>query len=74
VLEFVDELEVEGEEAAEEAEHEQQVLGPGGARARVGLGLFEADEEVADVAADRIADGKIAERWAGWKPGRAPVR
>jgi hypothetical protein len=20
------------------------------------------------------ADGKIAERWAGWKPGRAPVR
>ncbi|HEX6930974.1 MAG TPA: PIN domain-containing protein [Streptosporangiaceae bacterium] len=22
----------------------------------------------------RIADGKIAERWAGWKPGRAPVR
>ena len=20
----------------------------------------------------RIADGKIAERWAGWKPGRAP--
>jgi hypothetical protein len=22
----------------------------------------------------RIEDGKIAERWAGWKPGRAPVR
>jgi len=22
----------------------------------------------------RIEDGKIAERWAGWKPGFAPAR
>ena len=30
--------------------------------------------ELAAIVIFRIADGKIAERWAGWKPGRAPVR
>jgi steroid delta-isomerase-like uncharacterized protein len=29
--------------------------------------------ELAAIVIFRIADGKIAERWAGWKPGRAPV-
>jgi steroid delta-isomerase-like uncharacterized protein len=28
--------------------------------------------ELAAIVIFRIADGKIAERWAGWKPGRAP--
>ena len=30
--------------------------------------------ELAAVVIFRIADGRIAERWAGWKPGFAPVR
>lgn len=30
--------------------------------------------ELAAIVIFRIADGKIAERWAGWKAGRAPVR
>ena len=30
--------------------------------------------ELAAIVIFRIADGKIAERWAGWQPGRAPVR
>jgi predicted ester cyclase len=30
--------------------------------------------ELAAIVIFRVADGKIAERWAGWKPGRAPVR
>jgi predicted ester cyclase len=30
--------------------------------------------ELAAVVIFRIADGLIAERWAGWKPGFAPVR
>ena len=30
--------------------------------------------ELSAIVIFRIADGKIAERWAGWKPGRAPVR
>jgi predicted ester cyclase len=29
--------------------------------------------ELAAIVIFRIADGKIAERWAGWKPGRAPT-
>jgi predicted ester cyclase len=29
--------------------------------------------ELAAIVIFRIADGKIAERWAGWKPGRAPI-
>jgi predicted SnoaL-like aldol condensation-catalyzing enzyme len=29
--------------------------------------------ELAAIVIFRIADGKIAERWAGWKPGRAPA-
>ena len=28
--------------------------------------------ELAAIVIFRIADGKIAERWAGWKPGRRP--
>jgi predicted ester cyclase len=28
--------------------------------------------EYAAIVIFRIADGKIAERWAAWKPGRAP--
>jgi hypothetical protein len=28
--------------------------------------------ELAAIVIFRIADGKIAERWAAWKPGRAP--
>ena len=28
--------------------------------------------ELAAIVIFRIADGRIAERWAGWKPGRAP--
>ena len=28
--------------------------------------------ELAAIVIFRIADGKIAERWAGWKPGRGP--
>ena len=28
--------------------------------------------ELAAIVIFRIADGKIAERWADWKPGRAP--
>jgi predicted ester cyclase len=30
--------------------------------------------ELAALVIFRIADGRIAERWAGWKPGFAPVR
>jgi predicted ester cyclase len=30
--------------------------------------------ELSAIVIFRIADGKIAERWAGWKPGRSPVR
>ncbi|HEU5388524.1 MAG TPA: ester cyclase [Streptosporangiaceae bacterium] len=30
--------------------------------------------ELAAIVIFLIADGKITERWAGWKPGRAPVR
>ena len=30
--------------------------------------------ELAAIVIFRIADGKIAERWAGWKPGQAPFR
>lgn len=30
--------------------------------------------ELAAIVIFRIADGKIAERWAGWKPGFAPGR
>jgi SnoaL-like polyketide cyclase len=30
--------------------------------------------ELAAIVIFRIADGKIAERWAGWKPGYAPGR
>jgi steroid delta-isomerase-like uncharacterized protein len=30
--------------------------------------------ELSAIVVFRIADGKIAERWAGWKPGRVPVR
>jgi predicted ester cyclase len=30
--------------------------------------------ELAAIVIFRIADGKIAERWAGWKPGCAPGR
>ncbi len=30
--------------------------------------------ELAAIVIFRIANGKIAERWAGWKPGRAPGR
>jgi steroid delta-isomerase-like uncharacterized protein len=30
--------------------------------------------ELAAIVIFRIADGKIAERWAGWKPGSAPSR
>ena len=30
--------------------------------------------ELAAIVIFRITDGRIAERWAGWKPGRAPVR
>jgi predicted ester cyclase len=29
--------------------------------------------ELAAIVSFRISDGKIAERWAGWKPGRAPA-
>jgi steroid delta-isomerase-like uncharacterized protein len=29
--------------------------------------------ELAAIVIFRITDGRIAERWAGWKPGRAPV-
>jgi hypothetical protein len=36
-FEIVDELEVKLEEPAQEAEHEQQVLGPGGTRLREGF-------------------------------------
>ena len=28
--------------------------------------------ELAAIAIFRVADGKIVERWAGWKPGRSP--
>jgi len=45
-------LEVKVEEAAEEAEDEQQVLGPRGLRRREFLGLAEPGEQVADVLAD----------------------
>lgn len=30
--------------------------------------------ELAAVVIFRVADGRIAERWAGWKPGFAPAR
>jgi steroid delta-isomerase-like uncharacterized protein len=30
--------------------------------------------ELAAIVIFRIADGKLAERWAGWKPGFAPAR
>jgi steroid delta-isomerase-like uncharacterized protein len=30
--------------------------------------------ELAAIVIFRVADGMIAERWAGWKPGFAPVR
>ena len=30
--------------------------------------------ELAAIVIFRIADGRIAERWAGWKPGFAPMR
>ncbi|HEY7429499.1 MAG TPA: ester cyclase [Streptosporangiaceae bacterium] len=30
--------------------------------------------ELSAIVIFRIADGKIVERWAGWKPGRAPTR
>jgi steroid delta-isomerase-like uncharacterized protein len=30
--------------------------------------------ELAAIVIFRIADGRIAERWAGWKPGFAPLR
>jgi steroid delta-isomerase-like uncharacterized protein len=30
--------------------------------------------ELAAIVIFRIADGRIAERWAGWKPGYAPAR
>jgi steroid delta-isomerase-like uncharacterized protein len=30
--------------------------------------------ELAAIVIFRIADGRIAERWAGWKPGFAPAR
>ncbi|HZN88487.1 MAG TPA: ester cyclase [Thermoleophilaceae bacterium] len=30
--------------------------------------------ELAAVVIFRIADGRLAERWAGWKPGFAPMR
>lgn len=29
--------------------------------------------ELAAIAIFRVADGRLAERWAGWKPGRAPT-
>jgi predicted ester cyclase len=29
--------------------------------------------ELAAIVIFRITDGRIAERWAGWKPGRAPI-
>ena len=28
--------------------------------------------ELAAIAIFRVTDGRIAERWAGWKPGRSP--
>jgi hypothetical protein len=43
---------VEVEEPAQEAEHEQQVLGPRGTRPGEGLGLLETGEQIADVVAD----------------------
>jgi hypothetical protein len=41
------------QEPAEEAEHEQQVLGPGGKRCGSRLGLIEPVEQFADVVANR---------------------
>jgi len=34
--------------------------------------IREVFEKFAAIVIFRIADGKIAERWAAWKPGRAP--
>ena len=45
--------EVQVEKPAQEAEHQQQVLGTGGTRLREGFGFFEPDEQIADVVADR---------------------
>jgi hypothetical protein len=44
---------VEVQEPPQEAEHEQQVLGPGGTRPGERLGLLKPDEQIADVVADR---------------------
>ena len=52
-LEVIDELEMKVQEPAEEAENEQQVLGPGGKRCGSRLGLLEPVEQVADVVANR---------------------
>jgi hypothetical protein len=51
---------VQREQAAEEADDEQQVLRRWASEAAIVI--FQ------------MADGKIAERWAGWKPGYAPGR
>jgi hypothetical protein len=59
-FDLVDELEVQLEQAAEEADDEQQVLRRWASEAAIVI--FQ------------MADGKIAERWAGWKPGYAPGR
>jgi predicted ester cyclase len=29
--------------------------------------------ELSAIVIFRVVDGRLAERWAGWKPGRAPV-